>query len=115
MRIVSWSRGFVLCFCIQKLIGFVSVIHSEDLVTLCLFSLRMAQCNITLYIVVFNLDKKNCERAEILLFKLKRKLRLSDLSLSKIPLTRKMPPCGMEVRLKTVPGVSTTKTISFAI
>ena len=45
-------------FCIVKLIGFVSAIHSEDPVTLCLSSLWMAQCNITLYIVVLNLDKK---------------------------------------------------------
>ena len=54
--------GFVvlfLVFCIFKLIGFVNAIHSEDPVTLCLSSLWMAQCNITLYIVVFNLDKKN--------------------------------------------------------
>ena len=47
MRIVSWFRGFVLCFCTQKLIEFVCAIHSEDSVTLCLFSLWMAQCNIT--------------------------------------------------------------------
>ena len=56
--------GFVvlfLVFCILKLIGFVSAIHSEDPVTLCLSSLCMAQCNITLYIVVFNLDKKNAK------------------------------------------------------
>ena len=53
--------GFVvlfLVFCILKLIGFVSAIHCEDPVTLCLSSLWMAQCNITLYIVVFNLNKK---------------------------------------------------------
>ena len=54
MRIVSWFRSFVLC--LLKLIGFVSAIHSEDPVNLCLSSLWMAQCNITFYIVVFNLD-----------------------------------------------------------
>ena len=57
--------GFVvlfLVFCMFKLIGFVSAIHSEDPVTLCLFSLWMAQCNITLYIVVFNLDVFNLDK-----------------------------------------------------
>ena len=61
-RLCVLYLGFVvlfLVFCILKLIGFVSAIHSEDSVTLCLSSLWMAQCNITLYIVVFNLDKKN--------------------------------------------------------
>ena len=60
-----------------KLIGFVSAIHSEDPVTLCLFSLWMAQCNITLYIVVFNLDKKKKKKKKKLFASLASTLQLS--------------------------------------
>ena len=58
-RLCVLYLGFVvlfLVFCILKLIGFVSAIHSEDPVTLCLSSLWMAQCNITLYRV----SQKTC-------------------------------------------------------
>ena len=62
--VVLLYLGFVVLFfvfCILKSIGFVSAIHSEDPVTLCLSSLWMAQCNITFYIVVFNLDQKHSQ------------------------------------------------------